>query len=437
MDKVREQAMLALYAVEKNGAYSNMALKEIFEKNRNMNARDKAFVTTLVYGTLKRLVTIDYIIEGYSSVRPKKISPYILTILRMGVYQIAFMDRVPENAAVNESVNLAKRYGHRASAGFVNGILRNFVRNGFKYPEEENKRMQVEYSFPEWICKMWCDDFGEDFARDLMQALNEDAEMSLRVNTLKTTREEVLRELNGAGRDGIFDYAIFSKGFDLSGSQIYRNGFVTAQDTSAMAASEVLRPRPGDRVLDICAAPGTKTTHIVQLMENRGEVTACDIHEHKLELIRRNAERMGANIIRTVCLDASKPIAEWSKSFDRVLADVPCSGLGIIRRKPDIKMKKETGLSELQYKILECAADYVKPGGELVYSTCTINRRENEDIIEKFLKKNKSFESVDITPLLPEALRKKDAEKGYVTFFPNVDTTDGFFIAKIKRGTDD
>lgn len=437
MDKVREQAMLALYEVEKRGAYSNMALKEIFGKNKDLAARDKAFITTLVYGTLKRQITIDYIIGCYSKVKLKKISPYIIVILRMGIYQLGFMDKVPESAAVNESVALAKRYGHKASAGFINGVLRNFVRNGYEYPKDKDMYMSVKYSFPQWICKMWCEDYGEDFAKELMESMNGEPMMSLRINTLKTDAEKVSGELGNARISDVYDYALLSGGFDISNSKLYKAGYITAQDISAMTASAVLAPKPGERVLDLCAAPGGKTTHMAHLMENKGSITACDIHAHKLDLIDGNAMRMGIDIIQTVCIDASKPIAQWRGRFDKVLADVPCSGLGIIRKKPDIKLKEEENLCGLQYAILQRAAEYLRPGGELVYSTCTLNRRENEEIVEKFLKENKGFAAVDMTDILPKRFCREEAGRGHITLFPNIDGTDGFFIAKIKRCTDD
>lgn len=433
MDKIREQAMLCLYAVAKNGAYSNMALKELFSKNRDLSARDKAFITTLVYGTIKRQISIDYIIGCYSTVKLKKISPYILTILRMGIYQLKFTDKIPESAAVNESVKLAKRYGHGASAGFVNGILRNVARTEVEYPKDKLKYLSVKYSFPEWICKMWCDDYGEEFAEELMQSLNKEPELTLRVNTLKANADDVIKELPEARKSDVFDYAVICDGFDVAGSSAYKKGLVTAQDIAAMTASEVLAPKPGDNVLDICAAPGGKTTHMAQLMQNRGSITACDLYEHKLVLIEQNAKRMGIDIIKTKCMDAARLTEQWRKKFDKVLADVPCSGLGVIARKPDIKLKNNENLSDIQYKILKCASEYVNVGGELLYSTCTVNCRENEDIIKKFLKENAEFETVDITDLLPKKFKRADTKKGYLTLFPNIDRTDGFFIAKLKR----
>lgn len=438
MDKARETAMLILYAVNFEFAYTNMALKEGLYKNRELSKKDKAFITNLVYGTVKMQFTIDYIIGCYSKIKPKKISPYILTILRMGIYQIEFMDKVPASAAVNESVNLAKRYGHKASSGFVNGILRNVLRNGFSYPKDKKEYISVKYSFPQWLVSRWIEDFGEDFAKELMSSMNNEPKMTVRVNTLKITADELIKKFPCAKKSELYENSVICEGFDVSESEFYKNGYFIPQDVSASYASIVLNPAEGENVLDICAAPGGKTTHIAQLMNNKGKITACDVHEHKIKLIKENAKRMGIDIIYASLSDASVEKEEFKGNFDKVLADVPCSGLGIIRRKPDIKLKPgQPEITELQYKILENAAKYLKYGGELVYSTCTVNRKENEEIIKKFLENNREYEAVDISGLLPEKLRKPETKRGYVTFYPNTDGIDGFFIAKIKRCAND
>lgn len=434
MDKARETAMLVLYAVAFEGAYSNMALKESFSKNKELSEKDKAFITNIVYGTVKMQITIDYIIGCYSKVKLKKISPYILTILRMGIYQLLFMDKVPESAAVNESVKLSKRYGHSASAGFVNGMLRNISKNGYRYPEEKIKYLSVKYSFPEWLVKSWVSDFGEKFSEELMEAMNREAKITVRVNRLKTTAEELAEELPGAVVSEFQKDSLICDGFDVSGSELYKKGYFTPQDISASFSAVILDPKPGECVLDMCAAPGGKTTHIAELMGNKGSVTAWDIHEHKIKIIEENAKRLGLDIIKAELSDASALKSGLEGKFDKVLADVPCSGLGIIKRKPDIKLNPyPEGLNDLQYKILENAARYIKEGGEVLYSTCTLCKSENEEVIRKFLESNKDFEGVNISGYLPEGLRKPEAEKGYITFFPNVDGIDGFFIAKLKK----
>lgn len=435
MKNARELAMHILYDIEYNGAYSNMALKNAFLKNRDLSAVDKAFVTYLVYGVVSRNLTLEYIISNFSKIKLKKISKYILIILKMGIYQIKFMDKVPNSAAVDESVKLAKRYGHGASAGYVNGMLRTVSKSEIKYPDDELLKMSYEYSYPKVLIEKWCKDFGTDFTRELIAEMNKTAQVTLRVNTLKTTAEELLKNNESFIQSEIYPDALICKGFDIGNSEEYKNGKIIAQDISAMMASAVLLPKSGERVLDICAAPGGKTTHLAQLMNNEGEVVACDLYEHKVNLISENAKRMGFDIIKPTLTDATKRNEEFVGVFDKVLADVPCSGYGIIRRKPDIKQKTENigEICKTAKEILTNAAEYVRIGGEMVFSTCTINKEENEEQLYEFLKNNKNFKTVDITELLPNQLRHSTAKDGYVTFYPNVDSVDGFFIAKMKR----
>lgn len=435
MANTRETALRVLYEVEKNGAYSNMALKRALAES-GYSPQDKAFVTNLVYGTVKRKITLDYVISRYSKVKLKKLSVYILLILRMGVYQIMFTDKIPESAAVNESVKLARRYGHSASAGYVNGVLRSVIRgrDSLEYPKERAEYLSVKYSYPTELVQLWGDDFGYEFAEKLMKSSNDEPPMILRVNTLKTDTEALIKLLceNGinAEKAGHLPYAVKAEGFDVAKNEYYRNGFFTVQDLSAMTAGAALEPFEGCTVVDVCAAPGGKTTHIAQLMNNKGSITAFDIHKHKTELIKKNAERMGIDIINAVCFDSTNIYKPLVGGADRVLCDVPCSGLGIIRRKADIKNNPlpDSGLYEMQYKILENAALYLKSGGEIVYSTCTINKRENEDIINKFLDNHKDFETVDISGITG----RESAVCGYVTYYPT-DGMDGFFICRMKK----
>lgn len=435
MKNARDLAMHILYDIEYNGAYSNMALKNAFSKNRDLSPVDKGFITRLVYGVVSKKLTLEYIISQYSKIKLKKISKYILIILKMGIYQLKFMDKIPESAAVNESVKLAKRYGHGASAGFVNGLLHTVIRNDVIYPEDKIERLSYEYSYPLELVKKWCDDFGFDFTKELLVEMNKDSKITLRVNTLKTTAKELVENNESFKISPLYEDALICDGFDVGNSEIYKNGEVIAQDISAMMASVVLSPKSGEKVLDICAAPGGKTTHIAQLMEDKGEVLACDVHEHKIKLIEENKKRMGLEIIKPRLMDATKLNSDFIEQFDKVLADVPCSGYGIIKRKPDIKWKNENldDILAIAKEILTNASKYVKIGGELVFSTCTINREENEDRLKQFLKDNENFETVDITNYLPLGLRHETTKDGYVTFYPNIDTVDGFFIAKMKR----
>ncbi|MBE7044874.1 MAG: 16S rRNA (cytosine(967)-C(5))-methyltransferase RsmB [Ruminococcaceae bacterium] len=437
-ETARVLAMQTLYQIEYEGAYANLAVKHCLAQNPGLSSVDRAFFTGLVYGVVRYRLTLDYLITRYSRIKLKKISKYILMILRLGIYQLLYLDKIPDSAAVNESVRMAKRYGHSASAGYVNGLLRAVLREREKlvFPEETIARLSVQYSYPEWLVERWISQFGKDFCEALLDAGNREPELCLRVNTLKTDRESLMKKIESARASGLCADAILCDGFDLAHSDVFREGLVTAQDIGAMLASCVLKPEPGEVVYDMCAAPGGKTTHIAQLMQNRGSIRAFDIHAHKIELIRQNASRLGIDMITAEEKDASLYDAALSQTADKILADVPCSGLGIIRRKPDIKWNKTQAddLSAIQMQILENAADYLKPGGELVYSTCTVEPAENELLIEAFLKKHPEFSAVDFTEILPEKLQKETAASGYLTLYPNVDETDGFFIAKLRKG---
>lgn len=417
MKNARETAMRVIYAVEFDGAYSNMALKKALSSD--MINQDKAFVTTLVYGVIDKKVTLDYIISRYSKLKLKKISKYILIILRMGIYQLMFMDKVPESAAVNESVKLAKRYGHGASAGFVNGVLRSVIKTDIEYPSEKNEYLSVKYSFPLPLCEKWAADFGYEFTEELLQSFGEEPQLNLRPNTLKTTASELCEGLNKNGIEAVIkDNYIVSKGFDIASDPLYKDGLYTVQDAAAMQAAIMLAPQKGETVIDMCAAPGGKTTHMAELMENEGRIYAFDVHEHKIELIKKNAERLGITIIEASISDGAVHESRFDGKADKVLCDVPCSGLGIIRRKPEIKWNREdiSNLPAIQHRILANGAEYLKTGGEIVYSTCTIEKEENEAVTGRFLAERKGFEKV--------------YEK---TFYPHIDNTDGFYICKMKR----
>ena len=415
----REAALKALYEIEYNGAYSNMAVKNTL-KNSDMSERDKALFTALVYGVSDKKITLDYYISQFSKIKLKKISKYILIILRMGVFQLVFTDKIPQSAAVNESVKLAKRYGHGASAGFVNGVLRSVSKCGeIEYPKEKDEYLSVKYSFPLWLCRKWTEEFGFEFTEDMMRSFGESKPITLRANTLKTTNEELVKMLSDSGINAeIKDGAVVTGGFDIEKNTLYKEGYFTPQDTAAMKAAEILAPEPGDTVIDMCAAPGGKTTHIAEIMKNRGRILAFDIYNHKTELVKKNAERLGIDIIKTEVRDSAEFDQSLSGTADCILCDVPCSGLGIIGRKPDIKQNEDRSeeLCKIQAKILENACIYLKEGGVIVYSTCTVEKAENEGITGAFLEKHGNFEKL--------------YEK---TFYPHTDGTDGFYICKMRK----
>jgi len=446
IDTARETALKILYDINEKGAYSNISINKYFNFHE-LKEIDKAFVTELVYGTVKWKLTIDWIIEQFSRVKLSKISPWIMNILRMGVYQLLFVDRVPATAACNESVKLAKRYGHSATSGYVNAVLRNIARNKNKieYPDKNKdvlRFLSIKYSHPEWMVKKWVDLFGTDFTEELLSSNNEVPELMVRVNTLKTTRNELAESLKTSGynvENGryIEQALIIKNPQSVSEMESFKKGYFQVQDESSMLVAQILDPRPGELVIDVCSAPGGKATHIAELMKNKGCVIARDIHEHKIKLINDAVNRLGLDIVKTELFDATMTDERYREKADRVLVDAPCTGLGIIRRKPDIKWERtEADIREitgLQKKILLAAATYVKPGGTLVYSTCTINPEENEEVIMDFVRSNSSFRLVDITQHLPKSLQKADAVNGYIQLFPNTDKVDGFFIARVTR----
>ena len=442
----RELALKVLVDVLKNGAYSNIELNNCLGSN-DLKSCDRAFITEIVYGVLKYKERIDYVIGKFSKIKLKKISDWILNILRIGIYQLMFMDRVPVSAAVNESVKLAKRYGHAYSAKFVNGVLRSVAGgiDNIVYPDEKNEPLEylsVWYSYPKWLVKKCLEDFGYEFTKDFLESSNKKPNFCVRVNLTKTTVDDLVKLLKKEGiiaqKSKIYDRGlIIQNPGNITNNKLYKEGYFTIQDESSMLVANILNPSRGDMVLDVCAAPGGKTTHIAELMENTGCVYSRDLYEHKVLLIEKAAERLGLSNIKAGVFDAQKLDVSMCDKMDIVLVDAPCTGLGIIRRKPDIKWKKEIcdvgDISNTQYKILKNASKYVKNGGHLVYSTCTIEREENIYIINKFLKEHTNFVPVDITDRVPKDFMCLTAKEGYIELYPNVHKIDGFFIAKMKK----
>ncbi len=437
MNNPREAALKILFKIDFEGAYSNLALKDGLD---GLKTSDRALATRIVYGCVSMKITLDYIISIYSKTKIQKLSRSVLELLRMGIYQIMFMDRIPDSAAVNESVKLASKYEIR-SKGFVNAILRKVSaeKDSIKYPEEPVEYLRTRYSFPKKLCETLIFEFGEDFAAELIKSLCTEPETVIRVNSLKTNRQLLINSLRSKGlaAEALNDlpFGIVISGGEIGSLDEFKDGLFTVQDTAAQLACAVLNPKPGETVFDLCAAPGGKTTYLAELMKNKGSITAFDIHPHKTQLIEDTAERLGIDIITACAADTSVYKSSMSGRADKVLVDAPCSGIGIIRRKPDIKWNREdiSELPQIQKKLLENGADYLKPGGELVYSTCTVLSAENEKVVEQVLSNHPELEMVDITSVLPVKFNKPTAKKGYVTLFPNIDGTDGFFICKIRK----
>ena len=425
MQTAREVALNALYKIDVGEGYSNLILDKELNKSE-LTKLDRSLASEIVYGVLTWKLFLDETIKRYSLVKFKKISPWIVNILRMGIYQIVFLNKIPESAAVNESVNLAKKYGHDASARFTNAILRKVEKDEreklIDYLQKNeflnDEIISITTSHPRWMVDKLLDDYDSRFVLELLEANNENPDTTIRVNTLKTSREELrnlfdLKDIDS--RSGELPDALIVKHLTNFDDPLY-----VVQDEAAQLAVLKLDPKENEIVLDACSSPGGKTTYISQLMNNTGRIDAWDIHEHRVELVKQLAKKLGATNINASVADATEYHTELRDRYDRVLLDVPCSGLGVIRKKPDIKWtRKEEDLPELidtQRKILECGAEYLKTGGTLVYSTCTVLKDENERQIEKFLKKHPEFK-------LEEEIK----------LFPHKNHTDGFYIAKMIK----
>lgn len=445
VDKAREVALKTLYRINNEGAYSNIALDEEISKNaQKLNAKDIGLISEIVYGVITWKLTIDEIIKKYSKIRLKKISPWILDILRLSIYQIVFLDKIPKSAAVNEGVNLAKRYGHRSSSGFANAILRKVEKQDyedFKNIKDEKERLSKQYSMPLWIIEEL---MGEGLELEKIEEIcissNIRPKVSIRINTLKTNKEElkhIFENENIKATDGILkDFLVLDKAKNIEKLESFKNGLFTVQDEAAGLTSLILDPKKGENILDACSSPGGKTTYIAQLVENEGQIIAFDIHEHRTRLVEQNAKRLGVNIIETKVQDASKFEEKYVNKFDKILLDVPCLGIGVLKRKPDIKWQKKKEdikeISEIQYKILENCTKYLKPKGELVYSTCSILKEENENLIKRFLQKNKEFKLEKIENIEEEFFIKYLKNDQFLQVYQNK-MTDGFFICKLSK----
>lgn len=427
----RKVVLETLNEIDKN-RFSNKLIQDIQNRD-DIEARDKGFISKIVYGVVENRMYLDYVIRKFTSIRLKKIEPEILNILRMSAYQIIYLTKVPDSAVVDEAVKLTKKVNKR-HAGFANGVLRNMIRklDTVELPTDDLERLSIQYSHPIWLVKRWLDLFGLSFTEALLKANNETPKLILRTNTLLITREDLMTKLISSGlecelsdivEEGIVVLSLGTMTIDQLDA--YKLGEFIVQDESSIKVGHILDPKAGEYVLDLCAAPGGKTTHLSQLMNNKGQIYACDISKAKLDLVKENVTRLKLKNVRLFENDAMVYNQTLENKFDKVLVDAPCSGLGIIRRKPDIKYQKTEedilALIEIQKTILEQAAKYVKQGGVLVYSTCTIEPRENDLMVESFLKTHSEFERVVI-----------DGNKD-LHLYPNVDKTDGFYCCKLMR----
>lgn len=430
----REVALLALDACEKQGAWSDGYLKKAL-RDAGLDSRDAALATRICFGVLQNRMLLDFYIAQFSSVSPEKLEHKVLCALRVAAYQLCFMDRVPQSAAVNESVTLVRKYAKNPrAAGLVNAVLRRMTLELAHLPQP--KDLATQYSHPDWLVKELSLAVGEE-TESALAANNSQPPILAQVNTVKATAKEVSASLIASGvtvapHPWLENCLVLTGTGNLENLAAFQEGLFYVQDAAARLAVLAADPKPGMRVLDACAAPGGKSFAAAIAMENRGEVISCDIHPHKEKLIRAGAERLGMSIITPMTQNAKTCREEWYGAFDIVLADVPCSGLGIIRKKPDIRYKDPiplAGLPAVQEAILENVARYVRPGGVLLYATCTVLERENEAVVQRFIDKHKDF-TLDV-PQMPVPM--EGLYGSMITLWPHRHGTDGFFFAKMRN----
>lgn len=443
IDKAREVALKALYKINEEDGYSNIVVKDILKENQNkLNPKDIAFISELVYGTVTWKLTIDEIISKYSSIRIKKISPWIVNILRMGIYQIVFLDKVPKSAAVNEAVNLSKKYGGK-SLGFVNAILRKVEKVDYeKFEEIEDgvKRISLTTSMPVWIIEELLREKSFEETEKICKASNIKPKVAIRVNKLLISKDKLVKRLEEKEimcEDGILeDFLVITNVKNIEKLEEFQEGFFTVQDEVAGLSSYLLGAKKGEKILDACSAPGGKTTYIAEIIGNEGSILAFDLHNHRLELVEKNCERLKIKIVETRIQDMTVSKEEYFEKFDKILLDVPCLGIGVLKRKPDIKWKKKKedieAIIGIQKQILTVASRYLKKGGEMIYSTCSIFSEENEKIIEEFIEKNTQYRVIELINDVPNFFEEYLEEMKYLKVNQN-ERTDGFFISKIKK----
>lgn len=436
MENARRVALRLLVKCRQNKAYSNILLDDEL-KQADISPLDRRFVSALFYGVLERLITLERIVATYKNNPADKISLEVSTILNLGIYQLLYMDSVPESAAVNESVELAKKNRNPAAAGFVNAVLRSFIRDGKKLPDAMNyfDELSLKYSCPEWLVRKWINEYGEDDAVSLLSSSVGQAPTTLRVNTLKCTTPQLIDalkedEMIGVENKYVEDCVNLVSGGAIERTQAYKNGLFHVQDIASQICCKALAQKENDVVLDVCSAPGGKAFTCCELANDKIKLYAFDLHDNRVRLIRNGAKRLGLSGI-TASVNNAKVFNSEMPLADKIICDVVCSGLGVIRRKPEIKYKtpKELeALPQIQYDILKMSASYLKVGGELMYSTCTVSKAENEEVVQRFLSENSNF-------VVEKLFENETGVLGgkFVTLIPKHFNSDGFFMTKLKR----
>lgn len=442
----RELVLGVLLEVTRDGEYSHISLRNVLTKYQYLDKRDRAFITRVVEGTLEHMIEIDYIINQFSKVKVNKMKPVIRCILRSAVYQLKYMDSVPNSAACNEAVKLAVKKGFSSLKGFVNGVLRSIERNldTITYPDEANliEYLGVKYSMPEWILRKWLAKYDRETVETMLADFQTEKPTTIRVNRNVMTREALIESLEKQGvyveNHPYLADALWISSYDyLADLDSFQMGAFHVQDISSMLVAHLANPKEHDIVIDVCAAPGGKSLHMAELLGGTGHVEARDLTDYKVNLIWDNIQRSGMQNIEAVRWDATILDETSVEKADIVVADLPCSGLGVLGKKTDLKYKMteqtQSDLVELQRDILSKVKAYVKPGGTLIYSTCTIHESENMGNVDWFLSENTEFELVSIKEDLCEELRESVVRDGCLQLIPGVHKSDGFFIAKFKK----
>lgn len=434
----RELALDILMEILEKDGYSHVVLNQALSKYQYLEKSERAFISRVTEGTLEYLIQIDYIINLYSKVKVKKMKPLIRTLLRMSVYQIFYMDRIPDSAVCNEAVKLAVKRKFQGLKGFVNGVLRSIAREKeqIRFPADA-----IRYSVPEWMIEMWQKSYDVETVRVMLEAFLKDSKLTVRCNLDQASLEEIRKSLENQGVTVTeTEYAedmMYLEQFDyLESLEAFQKGWIQVQDVSSGFVGRAADPAPGDVILDVCGAPGGKSLHLADLLKGTGHVEVRDLTEYKVRLIQDNIDRSGFRNIEARVWDALELDEESVGKADIVIADLPCSGLGIIGKKPDIKHKmtpeKLAGLAALQREILSVVHQYVKPGGKLIYSTCTIDRQENEENASWFLE-HFPFEPMNVEGKLGEKLKEGSMKNGQIQLLPGIHPCDGFFIAAFQK----
>lgn len=443
--RLRNSILDLLVRIENGGAYSHLLIHNEIRKRR-LAEKDVTLFTEIVYGTIERKITLDYYLKPFIRTK-KKLDAWVLMLLRMSVYQIVYLDKIPNYAIIHEAVEIAKQRGHKGIASFVNGVLRNLIRKGIPSTDiitDKIKKLSVETSHPEWLVRRWVQFYGYTITKEMCIANLQRKPISVRIQQLRVSREKAMDCLKKEGfqvkpsdfsKQGI----IIEKG-NILNSDLFKNGYLTIQDQTSMLVAEMLDVKPGMVVLDACSAPGGKATHIAEIMNNEGKIYAYDLHKNKINLIKEKQEQLKLSIIHANTIDARKLQEVHDQSFfDRIIVDAPCSGLGVLQGKPDVKYNKSEQdiirLQSIQQEILESVAPLLKINGKIVYSTCTVDVTENEHVMKRFLKKNKAYQlDVSFFKELPNILKNSIGQTDYgLQIFPQTFQTDGFFLTRLIK----